>query len=568
MTIQVGQSIGRYHVLEKLGEGGMATVFKAFDTRLEREVAVKVILSSGQQSQEFIRRFEREAKALAKLSHANIIKVLDYGDHDGTPYLVMEYTPGGTLKEKLGAPMPWQEAAKLLIPIASALQYAHGHKIIHRDVKPANILITESGDPMLSDFGIAKVLETDKSWDLTGTGVGIGTPEYMAPEQGMGKKIDHRADIYALGIVLFEMLAGRTPFRADTPLAVLIKQINDPLPRPRDLIGSIPEPVEHVIIKALAKSPQDRFENMGAFIEVLKKLATELGPTIARPPQIPVRKTPRFAVIAGAVGLLLISALAVVWAIDSGRQPAERTPPSPDPESELPVATASSTIPPESGLTLTVYDDFDSHAVLNPLRWYKDTEVQIENGLAVFRAQTGEQEPSTGDLAANNRWVPRSSGEVRIAIETAMRLGPSVSQTALDGDIHMQLAGPENPPNRIWYFALGYYFNSGFLAYKCAVAEHPGPYVYNRVFGSPAVDEWHTFRISIQETSDPSDLAYVAYVDGEQVCKFVPPMEWQEDVQGGKTLSMFLFNDWKGAWDVESPLTTYFDNVKVWPSGD
>ena len=547
MTVQVGQTVGRYHVLEQLGEGGMATVYKAFDTRLEREVAIKVILSSKQQTQEIIRRFEREAKSLAKLSHANIIKVLDYGDHDGSPYLVMEFSPVGTLKEKLGAPMPWQEAAKLLMPIAKALKYAHEQKIIHRDVKPSNILITESGDPMLSDFGIAKVLEADKSWDLTGTGVGIGTPKYMAPEQGMGKKIDHRVDIYALGIVLFEMLTGRTPFRADTPLAVLIKQINAPLPRPRDLVGSIPEQVEQVIIKALAKSPQDRFENMGAFIEALKKLAIEPAPKIDKPRQIPVRKIPRLAVIAGAAGLLLISALVVVWVIGSGTQPAERTSPSPEPESELPAATDSPTLTPESALTLTVYDDFDSYAVINPMRWQDDSEIQVENGIAVYRAQIGERESSAGDLAAHNLWLPRSSGEVRIAIETDMRLGPSVLQTALEGDIHMQLVGPENPPARVWYFALGYYFKSGFLAYKCAVAEYPGPYIYNHVFGTPAVDEWHTFRISIQETSDPSDLVYVAYVDGEQVCRFVPPREWQEDVQGGKTLALFLFNAWKGA---------------------
>ncbi|MDI6770890.1 MAG: SUMF1/EgtB/PvdO family nonheme iron enzyme [Anaerolineales bacterium] len=276
----IGQSLGRYHILEQLGEGGMATVYKAYDTRLERKVAVKVILPARGHSEMFLKRFEREAKALAQLSHANIVKVLDYGEQESLPYLVMEYIPGGTLKGWLGRLMPWQEAAALLIPVARGLAHAHAHNIIHRDIKPSNILLTGTGEPMLSDFGIAKMLESEETLDLTGTGVGLGNPEYMAPEQGLGEPVDHRADIYALGIVFYELVAGRTPFRADTPMAVMVKKATEPLPRPSQFVREIPESVEQVLIKALAREPKNRFDNMTAFASALESLAQGQKPLL------------------------------------------------------------------------------------------------------------------------------------------------------------------------------------------------------------------------------------------------------------------------------------------------
>ena len=268
-----GQPIGRYQLIDMLGEGGMATVYKALDTRLDRHVAVKVITSSQQSAEEFLKRFEREAKALAQLSHANIIKVHDYGEDGGRPYLVMEYLTEGTLKEKMGRPMPYQEAARLLSPIARALEYAHKRNIVHRDVKPANVLFNESGSPMLTDFGIAKVLEEKQSTELTAAGVGIGTPEYMAPEQGKGVNVDYRADIYALGIVFYELVSGQKPFTADTPMAVVIKHITEPLPPPRQVVPDLPEAVEKMIYKAVAKTPEARYQDMGEFAATLEGLA-------------------------------------------------------------------------------------------------------------------------------------------------------------------------------------------------------------------------------------------------------------------------------------------------------
>ena len=275
MTNLIGQSLGRYRILEQLGEGGMATVYKAYDTRLERDVAVKIIRQGAfppDQLERILKRFEREAKALGRLAYPNIVGVIDYGDHEGAPYLVMPYLPGGTLKQRLGKPFPWQEAVRLLLPVAKALQFAHAQGILHRDVKPSNILITADGGPLLTDFGIAKLLESEETQTLTGTGIGVGTPEYMAPEQWTGQA-GPQSDVYSLGVVLYEMLTGRKPYVADTPAAILIKQANDPLPRPAEFAPDLPEAVEKVLLKALAKKPEDRYQNMGDFAAALERLS-------------------------------------------------------------------------------------------------------------------------------------------------------------------------------------------------------------------------------------------------------------------------------------------------------
>jgi len=274
MTSLIGSRIDRYEIVSQLGEGGMATVYKAYDTRLERYVALKVITANQQTSQQYLQRFEREAKSLAKLAHSNIVQVHDYGEQNGTPYLVMEFIEGGTLKSQMGTPHAVHYAANLLAPVAQALEFAHKQNIIHRDVKPANILIRKSGQPMLSDFGIAKVLEVNEP-ALTQLGVGIGTPEYMAPEQGQGAAVDHRADVYSLGVVFYEMVTGRKPFRADTPMAVVWKQATEPLPDPRLYVPTLPANVVAVLQKALQKRPDDRYQDMGQFAAALQKLADE-----------------------------------------------------------------------------------------------------------------------------------------------------------------------------------------------------------------------------------------------------------------------------------------------------
>ncbi len=266
MDGMIGKSLGKYQIIEPLGEGGMATVYKAFDPSLERYVAIKIIRAMNQIDSDFLIRFQREARALAKLDHPYILKVLDYGEENGVPYLVMPYVSHGTLKQYTRTRLPYEKAIEIIIPVAEALGYAHKRKIIHRDIKPANILFGESGEPILSDFGIAKMLDAGEQTQLTGTGFGIGTPAYMAPEQWNGVA-DERTDIYALGIVLYELITGRCPFQADTPAAILIKQVQDPLPRPKTFISDLPESVEALLFKALAKDPALRFQSMQEFIQ-------------------------------------------------------------------------------------------------------------------------------------------------------------------------------------------------------------------------------------------------------------------------------------------------------------
>lgn len=276
MSSLIGQKIGRYQILELLGEGGMASVYKAHDSRLEREVAIKVIRREAfllEDMDVLLKRFEREAKSVGRLSHPNIVGVLDYGEHEGAPYLVMVYVPGGTLKEWLGKPMPWRDAIQLLLPIAHALEYVHDRNIINRDVKPSNILMTEKGQPMLTDFGLIKAFgEKDKEMtNLTGSGTGLGTPDYMAPEQWTGEATT-QSDLYALGVVLYEMITGYRPYIADTPAGVLLKQANEPLPLPKSYIPNLPQDVESVLLIALAKEPANRYPNMHSFVKELQSL--------------------------------------------------------------------------------------------------------------------------------------------------------------------------------------------------------------------------------------------------------------------------------------------------------
>lgn len=299
-----GQFSNRYQILEQLGQGGMAIVYKALDTRLEREVAIKVIrrdVFPPDELERIQKRFEREAKSLARLSHPNIVKVLDYDKQDDTPYIVMEYVQGKTLKEIIAArgdlPMSWQEAAQLLIPVADALQHAHQHHIIHRDIKPSNIIITETGEPMLTDFGIVKILGTEGATHMTTTGRMIGTPDYMAPEQVTEGDIDQRADVYSLGVILYELLTSHKPYEGDTPMTVLLKRVSEPLPSPKRFVPDLPDAVERIILRALARQPEERYQNMaelGAVLASGGERESVLLTTIQATPDISEQETSGF----------------------------------------------------------------------------------------------------------------------------------------------------------------------------------------------------------------------------------------------------------------------------------
>lgn len=255
-----GLTLGRYELRRRLAQGGMAEVYLAYDRRVKRQVAIKVLYG---RDEPFVRRFEREARAVGAFSHDHILPLYDFGEQRPWYYLVMPYISGGTLRDYLlkRKRFTLHEAASFTEQIASALQYAHDHGVIHRDVKPSNILLRRDGFAYLVDFGLAKAMLGAES--LTGAGAMIGTPEYMAPEQSNGIN-DYRSDIYSLGVILYQMLTGRVPFTAESPVAISLKHIQHAPPPPRSFNREIPLAVEAVILKALAKDPNERYQEAQA----------------------------------------------------------------------------------------------------------------------------------------------------------------------------------------------------------------------------------------------------------------------------------------------------------------
>ncbi len=257
-----GKTLGRYKLLEDIGQGGMSTVYKARDLDKKREVAVKVLTPYVAQEPKFRARFDREIRLLKNLEHDHIVPVLNYGEDEGITYIVMPYYSGGTLQDRVdNGGLGLDEVGRFMQELTDALQYAHDQGIVHRDIKPSNILLDEDGQAMLSDFGFAYVSETSHS--LTGS-VLIGTPAFMSPEQCKGEEVDARSDQYSLGAVLYQLTTGRLPYEGDTPMSVVIKHLNDPLPRPRYVNRHLPDVLEAVIMQAMAKDPDDRYESIGA----------------------------------------------------------------------------------------------------------------------------------------------------------------------------------------------------------------------------------------------------------------------------------------------------------------
>ena len=273
----IGRTFGKYRVVEQIGRGGMAEVYKAYQPGLDRYVAIKVMHSFLSEDKDFLARFQREAKLVASMRHPNIVQVHDFDVESGLSYMVMEFIDGETLKarlQKLEAQNQWipiDEAVQLTLAVGSALKYAHRLGMVHRDVKPANVMVDKHGGVILTDFGIAKIFAGGAQTQLTATGAMVGTPSYMSPEQGMGQPGDERSDIYSLGVMFYQFVTGRLPFEADTPLAVVIKHINDPLPMPRQANPEVPEPIERIILKTMAKNPDDRYQHVGDMLNDLKR---------------------------------------------------------------------------------------------------------------------------------------------------------------------------------------------------------------------------------------------------------------------------------------------------------
>ena len=328
-----GTTLGKYRLVEKLGQGGMAQVYKAYQPDLERYVAAKVLHPHLTGDEEFAARFRHEAKAIAALEHPNIVRVYDFDTDDGrVAFLVMEYLSGTSLKARLRdlnllhAQMEFAEAARIIAALADALDYGHRRGVIHRDVKPSNVILTSDGRPVLTDFGIARILDATV---ITGSGT-VGTPAYMSPEQGKGEPGDARSDIYALGVVMYQLCTGHLPFDADTPYAIILKHLTAPLPPPRSVRPDLPQVLEGVILKALAKNPDDRYQTADEMAHAVRVAAESCAAPRVNPLPGPTRRRDfkglfsRRAVWASLASVVLTAVICLVLFLASGLWRTER----------------------------------------------------------------------------------------------------------------------------------------------------------------------------------------------------------------------------------------------------
>jgi serine/threonine-protein kinase len=272
MPFTPGENIGPYRLVEQLGQGGMATVFKAYQAALERYVALKVLHPALLEEINFLARFQREVQVAAKLEHANIVPVYDYSEYERRPYLVMKYIEGETLKARLkrGA-LDLEVIDDVVESVGAALDYAHRRGVLHRDVKPANVLLAEDGHVYLTDFGLARIARASES--TFSADRLLGTPQYISPEQARGlRELDNGTDIYSFGVMLYEMVVGRVPYSADTPFAVVHDHIYTPLPPPRSINPAVSDEMQRVLFKALAKERADRYADVGALLEAWRQV--------------------------------------------------------------------------------------------------------------------------------------------------------------------------------------------------------------------------------------------------------------------------------------------------------
>ncbi len=534
----IGRTLGNYRITEQIGMGGMATVYKAYQPSMERTVALKVLPEHYARDRKFVQRFMQEAKVIARLEHPHILPVYDFGEEKGITYLAMRYLDGGTLKDVLAlGRLTLGEAVIVLGQVAGALDYAHRQGVVHRDVKPSNVMLDVEGQAYLTDFGIAKVLET--SAELTGSGAVLGTPAYMAPEQVLGKGVDGRADIYALGVMLYEMAVGRVPYQADTPMAVALAHVHLPLPLPGELEPGMPDAVQGVVLKALAKEPKDRYATAAEFAQALEgavaasgvdrgaarlpKLASEarLSQALKRqtmdvPAAPEAQKTARrpwwiaaalagIAVVAGIIGFALRGNLPF-----SGTQAAVQ-------EAAL--------VPSDP----TPYDDFDDPAyegAINTDRWTPpgtlDGTALQEDGALVMRQI--QENSCMGVMTLDYAWFLLDTPTF---FQADLMLGPALH----NGGVHLGLATTPDAEGAIQEVQCGYNGEGGSYgiidcwdrwntAAYSTLNDPPQPEDTYNTPVRPAVElgTWHTVRIE----ADPATMTFTYYIDGRMVGSHTP----------------------------------------------
>ncbi|RJP48956.1 MAG: hypothetical protein C4583_13635 [Anaerolineaceae bacterium] len=393
MPFADGETIGPYRIVEQLGQGGMATVYKAYHAALDRYVALKVLHPAFGEDPNFEARFKREARLVAKLDHPNIVPIYDYAEHEKRPFLVMKFIEGETLKARMArGPLASDELTQIIEAVGAALSYAHKMGILHRDIKPSNVLLTKEGPIYLADFGLARIASMGES-TLSGDMI-MGTPQYISPEQAMGKKnLDEGTDIYSFGVMLYEMTVGQVPFNADTPFSIIHDHIYTPLPIPRAINPKIPESVERVLLKALSKERADRYATVADMVTAFKQAWMTAGvpiqgTTITLPPHPapvaspvaspspkadatpapipnvsakPKKKISRWMLVAGAV-ILFLCCLFAVSAIRRGGLF-----PGPAQTASTPATPQTPILPPE--LTPRLLDDFEGKPPVGTSGW-------------------------------------------------------------------------------------------------------------------------------------------------------------------------------------------------------
>lgn len=280
MPFNPGENVGPYRIIEQLGQGGMASVVKAYHPALDRYVALKVLHPAFLEDPNFLARFQREARVVAKLEHPNIVPVYDFAEHEGQPYLVMKYIEGRTLKSLLGeGPLDKMLGLRIVEAVGKGLSYAHKRGILHRDIKPSNVLLSGEEGIFLADFGLARIAQAGES--TLSSDMLLGTPQYISPEQARGEReLDEGTDIYSFGVVIYEMVVGRVPFNADTPFSIIHDHIYTPLPMPRQINRKVPERIERVLLKALAKERGDRFETVEEMVNAFRGALVDAKDTV------------------------------------------------------------------------------------------------------------------------------------------------------------------------------------------------------------------------------------------------------------------------------------------------
>jgi serine/threonine-protein kinase len=445
----------RYRLSDRLGSGGMAEVYLAHDDVLDRDVALKVLSGRYSDDEEFVERFRREAQSAAALSHPNIVSIFDRGEsEDGTYYIAMEYLSGGTLKDRIlkrGA-LPARTAAAVALQIAEALKVAHGSGVIHRDIKPHNILITDTGDIKVTDFGIARAASSST---MTRTGSILGTAHYLSPEQAMGEPVGPSSDIYSLGVVLYEMLTGELPYDAETPIGIAMKHVNGHLREPIEVDPSIPQGINDITMKMLARAPEDRYPDTEQLIMDLGRASEGFEPSGATTRQM-TRRMPRPVPAAGAarakaggsgrskgprrLAPILLALLALVllaglaWAGYSALQ------------NDEPPAAAMIEIPDLTGMTL----DEAQRQVGNDFEVVRDGEENSnkpENTILSQDPSNGEAEKGSeirATVASGQNEVPSVEGNTRQEAEAALSeagFEPTVTESESEAGQEGQVLG-------------------------------------------------------------------------------------------------------------------------------